>query len=106
MQEGLTDAQIEAVVDGPDGTSVFSARERLALTYAERITQSDQDVDDMLFAELEQEFDTPAAIVELTAIVAFENFRSKFNHALQVESNGVCLLRPGKVRQSDAGEPV
>ena len=37
---------------------------------------------------------TPAEIVELTAIVAFENFRSKFNHALLVESNGICLLDP------------
>jgi hypothetical protein len=30
--------------------------------------------------------------VELTAIVAFENFRSKFNHALLVDSNGFCVL--------------
>jgi hypothetical protein len=25
--------------------------------------------------------------------VAFENFRSKFNHALRVEANGFCLLK-------------
>ena len=70
----------------------FSARERLALTYAERITRSDQDVDEPLFARLQAEFVSPAAIVELTALVAFENFRSKFNHALLIESNGLCRL--------------
>jgi alkylhydroperoxidase family enzyme len=91
MQEGLTPAQmtdLEHYASSPH----FSARERLALTYAERITRSDQDVDETLFACLQQEFASAAAIVELTAIVAFENFRSKFNHALLIESNGFCLL--------------
>jgi alkylhydroperoxidase family enzyme len=92
MQEGLTPAQmtdLEHYVSSPH----FSARERLALTYAERITRSDQDVDEALFARLQQEFASAAAIVELTAMVAFENFRSKFNHALLIDSNGFCLLQ-------------
>ena len=74
----------------------FSARERLALTYAERITRSDQDVDEPLFARLQAEFASPEAIVELTALVAFENFRSKFNHALLIESNGLCRLNTSR----------
>jgi alkylhydroperoxidase family enzyme len=92
MQEGLNAAQITDL-EHYASSAHFSAREKLALTYAERITRSDQDVDEALFARLQQEFPTPAAMVELTAIVAFENFRSKFNHALLVESNGVCLLQ-------------
>ena len=92
MQAGLEQTQIENVANyGTDNN--FSARERLALAYADRITSSDQDVDDPFFAQLLAEFETPAAIVELTSIVAFENFRSRFNHALLVESNGVCLLQ-------------
>ncbi len=92
MQEGLSEAQIvdiEHYATSPH----FSAREKLALTYAERITNSDQDVDEALFVHLQQEFATAAALVELTAIVSFENFRSKFNHALLIESNGICLLK-------------
>jgi alkylhydroperoxidase family enzyme len=92
MQEGLSEVQVahlEAYATSPH----FSAREKLALTYAERITRSDQDVDEALFAQLRQEFPTAAEIVELTAIMAFENFRSKFNHALGIESNGLCLLK-------------
>jgi hypothetical protein len=46
----------------------------------------------VLFARLQHEFPTPAAIVALTAIVAFENFRSTFDHALGSESNGFCVV--------------
>jgi alkylhydroperoxidase family enzyme len=46
-----------------------------------------------LFARLLHEFPTPATVVELTAIVAFENFRSKFNHALGIEANGLCVVK-------------
>ena len=53
---------------------------------------ADQNVGEVLFARLLQEFPTPAAIVELTAIVAFENFRSKFNHTLDIGSNGFCVV--------------
>ena len=45
-----------------------------------------------LFARLRALFDE-AQIVELTAAVALENFRSKFNVPLQVESQGFCLIK-------------
>jgi alkylhydroperoxidase family enzyme len=34
-----------------------------------------------------------AQIVELTAAVALENFRSKFNVALGIEAQGFCLIK-------------
>ncbi len=91
MQEGLRAEQITDL-DNYATSPHFSTREKLALTYAERVTLSDQDVDDAFFAQLQREFSVPAALVELTAIVAFENFRSKFNHALLIASNGICRL--------------
>jgi alkylhydroperoxidase family enzyme len=48
-------------------------------------------VSDQLFARLRGHFDE-AQIVELTAAVALENFRSKFNVPLQIESQGFCVL--------------
>jgi alkylhydroperoxidase family enzyme len=48
-------------------------------------------VDDTLFAQLKARF-SEAQIVELTAAVALENFRSKFNPALGIEAQGFCLL--------------
>ena len=73
------------------GSLLFSEDERLALDYAERMTITGQRVDDALFVRLKARFNE-AQIVELTAAVALENFRSKFNPALGIEAQGFCLL--------------
>jgi len=75
-------------------SSVFSPAERAALEFADRMTISGQVVDDDLFGRLRQHF-SEAQIVELAAAVAFENFRSKFNPAFGIESQGMCLLPEG-----------
>jgi alkylhydroperoxidase family enzyme len=72
-------------------SKLFSEAERLALEYAERITYTDQKVDDALVDRLKQHF-TDAQIVELTAAIAMENFRSKFNPPLGVEAQGFCVI--------------
>ncbi|NDH60297.1 MAG: carboxymuconolactone decarboxylase family protein [Alphaproteobacteria bacterium] len=76
-------------------SSLFSAMERVALEYAERITYTDQKVDDAFFAEVKKHF-SDAQIVELTAAIALENFRSKFNPTLGVEAQGFCMVPPRK----------
>ncbi len=70
---------------------LFSAAERLALEYAERITYTDQSVDDAFFARLKAHY-SEAQLVELTAAIALENFRSKFNPALAIAAQGFCLV--------------
>lgn len=72
-------------------SKLFSPEERVALEYAERITYTDQKVDDAFFARVKQHFNE-AQIVELTAAIALENFRSKFNPTLGVDAQGFCLL--------------
>jgi alkylhydroperoxidase family enzyme len=72
-------------------SKLFSQAERTALEYAERITYTDRQVDDALFAELKKHF-TEAQLVELTAAIALENFRSKFNPTLGVEAQGFCMV--------------
>ena len=72
-------------------SALFSPAERAALEYAERITTTGQKVDEALFAELKKHF-TEAQIVELTAAIAMENFRSKFNPPLGIEAQGFCLV--------------
>ncbi len=72
-------------------STLFSEAERVALEYAERITYTDRQVDDALFDEVKRHF-TEAQIVELTAAVAFENFRSKFNPTLGIEAQGFCMV--------------
>jgi len=78
-------------------SKLFSPAERLALEYAERITYTDQKVDDAFFARLKEHF-TEAQIVELTVVVAFENFRSKFSPPLGIEAQGFCMVRPADAR--------
>jgi alkylhydroperoxidase family enzyme len=72
-------------------SALFNEAERVALDYAEHMTITGQKVDDALFARLKQHF-SEAQIVELTAVVALENFRSKFNPALGIEAQGFCLI--------------
>ena len=72
-------------------STLFSESERVALEYAEAVTYTDRQVDDALFAEVKKNFTEPQ-IVELTAAIAFENFRSKFNPTLGVEAQGFCLM--------------
>jgi len=72
-------------------SKLFNEMERVALEYAERITYTDKKVDDEFFAHVKQHFNE-AQIVELTAAIALENFRSKFNPTLGVEAQGFCVL--------------
>jgi alkylhydroperoxidase family enzyme len=72
-------------------STLFGEDERVALEYAERITITSEKVDDEIFTRLKRHF-TDAQIVELTAAIAFENFRSKFNPSLGVEAQGFCLI--------------
>jgi alkylhydroperoxidase family enzyme len=64
---------------------LYDEKERVALEYAERMTFTDQEVDDELFSRLRGFFDEDA-LVELTAAIAWENSSSKFNRALRVPS--------------------
>ena len=72
-------------------SKLFSPSERLALEYAERITYTDRKVDDALVDDLKKHY-SEAQIVELTAAIAMENFRSKFNPTLGVEAQGFCMV--------------
>ena len=91
MREGDGGEERLAAVPAWRDSSLFSAAERVALDYAERMTITGQIVDDALFGRLKQHYGE-AQIVELTAAIALENFRSKFNPPLGIEAQGFCLL--------------
>ena len=91
MREGDGgDERLAAVANWRD-SALFSDAERVALDYAERMTITGQKVDDALFEQLKRHY-SEAQIVELTAAIALENFRSKFNPALGIEAQGFCLI--------------
>jgi AhpD family alkylhydroperoxidase len=65
----------------------YSAKERLVMEYAEELSKEQVNVPDELFARLREHFDE-GQIVELTAAITIENFRSRFNNALDIEPAG------------------
>jgi alkylhydroperoxidase family enzyme len=70
---------------------LFTDEEQLVLEYGERMTITGETVDDAFFDQLKAHF-SEAQIVELTAGIAMENFRSKFNAPLRVTAQGFCVL--------------
>jgi alkylhydroperoxidase family enzyme len=69
----------------------FDQREKAVLRLAEGMTRTPSDVSEEAFAEVRELF-TTEQIVELTAAIALENFRARFNCALKIESDGLCAL--------------
>ena len=65
----------------------FTEREEAALEFSERITRDDQEVSDECFARLRRHF-SEAEIVELTFIVGYQTFASKFAKAFQLAPQG------------------
>jgi AhpD family alkylhydroperoxidase len=68
-------------------SDAFSPLERLVIDYAVGMTRTPVDVPDELFAQLREHFDD-AQLVELTAAIATENFRGRFNWAFGIGSEG------------------
>jgi len=81
---GVSDEKILALPDYAR-SPLYSDAERVALEYADAITLTDLEVEDELFERLRRFYDDDA-LVELTAIIAWENASSKFNRALRVPS--------------------
>lgn len=71
----------------------FSEREKAALAYAEAISYSNVQPGVAHFERLRTHFDENE-IIELTALIAFQNLSSKFNAALGVEAQGFCSPPP------------
>ena len=70
---------------------LLSPGEQAALDYAEAVTNTGQRVEERMFTRL-RKFLTDDAIIELTALIAFQNLSSKFNSALDVPSQGFCTI--------------
>jgi alkylhydroperoxidase family enzyme len=87
----VSDEKILALADYAD-SPLYSEAERVALEYADCMTISGREVSDELFARLRRFYDDDA-LVELTAIIAWENASSKFNRALRIPSQGLWKRR-------------
>jgi len=82
LGEGLSQEKIDAVPDWRSA-DLFDARERLALAYAEAMTQ-DVQVPPTVFADLKEQFNEQE-IVELSVLTGAYNMAARFLEALEVD---------------------
>ena len=91
MQQGASAEKVAAVLTECEDSPLLSERERMAFALADRMTHTDKRVSESLFRGLQTHF-SDEELVELAAVIALENFRSKFNPVFGVEANDFCTL--------------
>jgi alkylhydroperoxidase family enzyme len=100
-ETGISSQQIANLHDYRSNLN-FSSTERLALEYADGMTSTPVEVSDALFARLREHFNQ-AQLVELTASIAWENYRARFDHAFGIEaenfSEGTYCALPASARE-------
>ncbi len=100
-KRGVSTEKIESLAAWRD-SALYTEDERLALEYAEAMTVTEPGVGDDLRRRLKQRW-SDDTIVELTALIAFQNLSSKFNSALDVPPQGFCVM-PRRAGQPEAAE--
>lgn len=83
---GFTEEQLRDL-PGYRESDRFTALEKLVLDYAVGMSRTPVEVDDDLFARLREHFDE-RQLLQLTAAIAWENFRGRFNGALGIGAQG------------------
>jgi uncharacterized peroxidase-related enzyme len=101
LKRGATGAQLDALEHHAE-SPLFGAREKAALAFADAVTTTGARVTPDLREALRAAF-SDDAIVELSALIAFQNMSSKFNAALDVPSEGYCRI-PGRPKEPGAGD--
>lgn len=89
LKRGIFPERISAL-NNFQTSALFSEKEKTALEFAEAVTRNNLPSDDNLFSRLKIFF-SDDEIVELTALIAFQNLSSKFNAALQIPTQGFCV---------------
>ena len=84
--EGVSDQQL-ADLAAFEGSPAFSEVEKRVLRYAAALTRTPANVSEELFNSLREHFN-PQQMVELTAAIAWENFRARFNRGFGIEAEG------------------
>lgn len=72
-------------------SELFDAREKIALEYTELVSITPVVIPKELFKDLKKYFNE-VEIIELTALISFQNMSSKFNSALDVAAYGFCKI--------------
>jgi alkylhydroperoxidase family enzyme len=83
----VTDEELREVPNWQH-SKILGERERVAIEYAEEMSKTPVRVSAELFERLRKHF-SDEQIVELSASIAYENYRARFNHALDIKSDNL-----------------
>ena len=81
---GLSDEKIAALLQ--NNRAVFNETERLVIDLSDALAETPSNVSDDLYARLRQQF-SEQQLLELSAQIAFENFRARLNRVYAAESD-------------------
>ena len=84
VKAGISSEKLAALSVYEDSPQ-FTDREKAALEFSEQITRDDRHVSDECFGRVRRHF-SPPEIVELTFIVGYQTFASKFAKAFALPS--------------------
>jgi AhpD family alkylhydroperoxidase len=104
LERGATREKLDALPWWAD-SPLFDEREKAVLAYADAMTRSDQAPNAATVERLRQWF-SDDQVIELTALIGFQNMSSKFNAALGVPAQGFCRLPPHAANGSIPGKRV
>ena len=82
-QLGVTEELLNALYHIDEYNHLFTARQLVALRFAEMMTTGARDVDEALWSELQAYFDD-GEIVELATVIGLFNFFNRYADALQL----------------------
>jgi AhpD family alkylhydroperoxidase len=88
LERGVKPEKLHALA-AFEQSSLFSGHEKAALCYASAVTHSGRRIDAEIILNLRRHFDDQA-IVQLAALIAYQNMSSKFNAALGIPAHGFC----------------
>ena len=84
--EGIGEQQLSHLADFEESPA-FSELEKRVLRYASALTRTPAEIPEELFNSLREHLN-PKQMVELTAAIAWENFRARFNRGFGIEAEG------------------
>lgn len=104
---GVTEEQLRDL-SRYETSEAFSAPEKLVLSYAMEMTRTPAVIPQDLFDALREHFGE-AQMVELTAAIALENYRARFNHAFDIGSQNFseaayCAVSENPARHAQEAE--
>ncbi len=84
-KNGVTEKKLSALTNY-EKSNAFTSGEKAVLRYAVAMSRTPMAVTDEIFAEAQIQM-SALQIVELTSAIAWENYRARFGHAFELESD-------------------